>query len=100
MADARVLHLPANVPPRTDAGRRVGAGNALTRLAGGRVEMAGGLWGRPRFYLWGRIQVLWTATGMQFARTTLPNRAARRVPFVSAQGARTGTEAYTPNRRQ
>jgi hypothetical protein len=57
LADARVLHLPGNVPPWTDSGMEVARGDALTFLAEGRVvtSEALGLHGGPRYHLWGRI---------------------------------------------
>lgn len=57
IADARVLHLPAQVPPWTDTGIDVEAGEEITLLAAGRVVLSEelDLWGGPRLYLWGRI---------------------------------------------
>ncbi len=57
LEDARVVHLPGNVPPWTETGLRVERGDALTILARGRVVTAAalGLWARPRFALWARV---------------------------------------------
>lgn len=57
VADACVVHLPANVPPWTDAGLAVEAGEEVTILAAGRVVLAEalGLWGPPHLFLWGRF---------------------------------------------
>jgi hypothetical protein len=67
LADARVLHLPGNVPPWTDTGMQVARGDALTLLAEGRVitSEAAGLHGGPRYHLWGRVGergTIWNGT--------------------------------------
>ena len=57
VAELRALHLPAQVPPWTDTGMEISAGDELTLLASGRVVLSeeADLWGGPRLYLWGRI---------------------------------------------
>jgi hypothetical protein len=57
LAEARLLHLPGNVPPWTDAGIRVGRGEWITILASGRLVLSVDLdlWYGPRLALWGRI---------------------------------------------
>ena len=57
VAELRALHLPAHVPPWTDTGMDVVAGEELTLLADGRVVLSEelDLWGGARLYLWGRI---------------------------------------------
>ncbi|HTY16491.1 MAG TPA: DUF3047 domain-containing protein [Myxococcota bacterium] len=57
VADLRALHLPAHVPPWTDTGMEIAAGDDVTLLASGRVVLSEDLdlWGGPRLYLWGRI---------------------------------------------
>jgi hypothetical protein len=57
VADARVVHLPANEPPWTDVGLAVATGDEVTILATGRVVLAEalGLWGGPHVFLWGRF---------------------------------------------
>lgn len=55
--DARLVRLPGNVPPWTDTGFEVDAGDEITLLAAGRIVWAEelGLWAGPRYSLWGRI---------------------------------------------
>lgn len=77
VADARVLHLPAQTPPWTDTGLAVAAGDEITLLAAGRVVLAEalGLWGAPRLFLWGRFAPggrVWNGT-----RDTTTQRADR-----------------------
>jgi len=57
VAELRALHLPARMPPWTDTGMEVAAGDELTLLADGRVVLSEelDLWGGARLYLWGRI---------------------------------------------
>jgi hypothetical protein len=57
VAALRALHLPAEVPPWTDTGIELAAGEELTLFAAGRVVLSEelDLWGGPRFHLWGRI---------------------------------------------
>lgn len=57
VAEARVLHLPANVPPWTASGIRVAKGDAFTLFAEGRVVLSqeAGLWNGPSMHLWARI---------------------------------------------
>jgi hypothetical protein len=57
VADACVVHLPATVPPWTATPLSLGAGDAVTLLAEGRIVLseALGLWGGPRLHLWARI---------------------------------------------
>lgn len=67
IAAARIVHLPANVPPWTDVGLAVEAGDEVTILAAGRVVLAEalGLWGAPRLFLWGRFApggTVWNGT--------------------------------------
>jgi hypothetical protein len=78
VADARIVHLPANEPPWTDVGLAVEAGDAVTIVAAGRVVLAEalGLWGAPRLFLWGRFApggTVWNGT-----RDTTTVRADRR----------------------
>jgi hypothetical protein len=77
VGDARIVHLPANVPPWTDVGLAVEAGDEVTILAAGRVVLAEalGLWGAPRLFLWGRFApggAVWNGT-----RDTTTVRAER-----------------------
>jgi hypothetical protein len=67
IAEAIVVHLPANVPPWTDTGLRVAKGDEVTILAEGHVIVSAemGLTGRPRYALWSRIGgrgPIWTGT--------------------------------------
>ncbi len=57
LRDARVVHLPGNVPPWTGSGLAVERGDGLTLLAAGGVATAEalGLRARPRFALWARV---------------------------------------------
>jgi len=67
LAEARVVRLPANVPPWTDTGIRVAKGDEVTILAEGRavISAEAGLYSRPRYALWtriGRRGPIWTGT--------------------------------------
>jgi hypothetical protein len=67
LAEARVVRLPANVPPWTDTGIRVAKGDEVTILAEGRAVISRelGLHSRPRYALWTRIGQrgpIWTGT--------------------------------------
>jgi hypothetical protein len=67
LADARVVRLPANVPPWTDTGVRVAKGDEVTILAEGRAIVSSemGLHSRPRYALWARVGrrgPIWTGT--------------------------------------
>ncbi len=57
VAEARVVHLPANVPPWTAAGINLAKGDAFTLFAEGRVVLSeeAGLWNGPSMHLWARI---------------------------------------------
>jgi hypothetical protein len=57
LAEARLVHLPGNVPPWTDTGIRVRRGQWITLLADGRLILSSDLdlWYGPRFALWGRV---------------------------------------------
>jgi hypothetical protein len=67
IAEARVVHMPGNVPPWTDTGLRISKGDEISILAEGRVvtSEAAGLSFRPRFALWARVGgrgPIWTGT--------------------------------------
>lgn len=67
LAEAKVIRLPANVPPWTDTGIRVAKGDEITILAEGRaiVSTEMGLHSRPRYALWARVGKrgpIWTGT--------------------------------------
>jgi DUF3047 family protein len=55
-AETRLVHVPANRPPWTDAGLRVWAGDELTTFATGRVHFSRllDLWAGPHNQLWFR----------------------------------------------
>ncbi|RIL06424.1 MAG: hypothetical protein DCC71_06860 [Proteobacteria bacterium] len=101
VADARVLHLPAQRPPWTDTGLAVAAGDDVTLLAEGRVVLSEALdlWGAPRLFLWGRFAPggrVWNGT-----RDTTTQRADRagRVELGIYQGewaSETGELATPP----
>jgi len=57
VAAARVLRLPAQVPPWTDTGIEVASGEEISLLAAGRIVLSEALdlSAGPRLYLWGRI---------------------------------------------
>src|SRR4051794_31189538 len=58
VGDFRLVTLPGNRPPWTDTGLEVRKGDAVTLLAAGKVFLSEefGLWGPPRFHLWGKIE--------------------------------------------
>jgi hypothetical protein len=77
LAEARVVHLPGNVPPWTDTGVRIAKGDEVSILAEGSIVRSAeaGLVSRPRFALWARVGgrgPIWTGT-----RDTQSFRAAR-----------------------
>src|SRR5690606_23644908 len=57
LAAFRRLGLPAGVPPWTDTGLALAAGDAGTWLAEGRIVLSAplDLWLGPRLALWGRV---------------------------------------------
>jgi hypothetical protein len=57
LAEARLVHLPGNIPPWTDTGIRVRRGEWITLLASGRLILSHDLdlWYGPRLALWGRV---------------------------------------------
>ena len=57
IADARLVHLPGNVPPWTDTGLHVRRGEWISLLASGRLVLADALdlWLPPRLALWARV---------------------------------------------
>src|SRR5688572_25045391 len=57
LAEARLVHLPGNVPPWTDSGIALRRGESITFLASGRLILSADLdlWYGPRLALWGRI---------------------------------------------
>jgi hypothetical protein len=57
LAEARLVHLPGNVPPWKDTGLVVRRGEWITLLASGRLVLSADLdlWFGPRPALWGRI---------------------------------------------
>jgi hypothetical protein len=74
IAEWKHLTLPGNQPPWTDTGIDVDAGDEVTWLAAGKVFLseALGLWGSPRFHLWGRIGErgpIWNGTRDTFTHT-------------------------------
>jgi hypothetical protein len=88
IADAAVLRLPAQVPPWTDTGMRVAAGDAVTLLAAGRVVLSPelDLWGGPRVFLWGRVGSqgpVWNALG---DTTTIRARSSGALELAVYQG--------------
>ncbi|MBI3768869.1 MAG: DUF3047 domain-containing protein [Deltaproteobacteria bacterium] len=81
IADWKLLTLPGNRPPWTDTGVDVRQGDQLTLLATGKIFLsealgseALGLWGSPRFHLWGRIGergTIWNGTRDTFTLTAV-----------------------------
>lgn len=57
VADARLVTLPGNVPPWTDADLRLRRGDAFSIFAGGRLVLAAelDLWMPPSLALWARV---------------------------------------------
>jgi hypothetical protein len=76
VAEARLVTLPANVPPWTDTGVAVRAGDAITLLAEGRVVWADEpeMWAGPRFHLWGRVDGGTIFNGTRDTSTTVADR--------------------------
>ncbi|MGH7857204.1 MAG: DUF3047 domain-containing protein, partial [Candidatus Binatia bacterium] len=56
-ADARILHLPGDVPPWTDTGIGLRRGDHVSLLSEGKIYLSAelGLWAGPRFHLWGKV---------------------------------------------
>jgi hypothetical protein len=75
LSDTRIVAVPGDVPPWTDTGLHLEAGDRLSVLAEGRVVLSEelGLWFGPRVYLWRRIGV--GGPVFRAARETATHRA-------------------------
>lgn len=100
LRDARVAHLPGNVPPWTESGLAVERGDGLTLLASGRVAAAEalGLWARPRFALWARVGetgTIWKGTQDTQTRTA-PDTGSVQLGLLQGEWATPQGRLATP----
>jgi len=102
LADARVLTLPGDRPPWTDTGLALGAGDALTILAQGRVAAGGVLETGPPYALWAKVGdegTIWRGTQATQTREAPAAGTLRLATLQGEWGTRDGrlatpVEAY------